>query len=193
MKVVSYILGVIMVIGGVICLFNPESTVLATGYIMAILLLLFGIIGIVNVIRKRLLPISLLASIPAAIIGIIAVIRPGTTLIFDAFMIYLFAGWYVVQGISSIIMAVQSRRFVRGWGFALAMGIISVILGIYAFIYPEISLFAIGIMIGIFLIETGIDVIVITATISTGTGIGPTIPWPILTNLPICRMLAPLV
>ena len=167
MKVLSYIMGGILIIGGIICLFDPADTFLSTGYIMAVMFLVFGIIGIVNVILKKTLPISLLASIPATIIGIIAIIRPGSTLVFDAFVIYLFAVWYVLQGITTIIMAVQMKGKVRGWGFPLAIGIISIVLGIYTFIYPAIAVIAIGIMIGIFLIETGIDLIAITAVIGS--------------------------
>lgn len=165
MKVLSYIMGGILIIGGIICLFDPADTFLSTGYIMAIMFLVFGIIGIVNVILKRTPAISLLASIPATIIGIIAIVRPGTTLVFDAFMIYLFAAWYVLQGITTMIMAIQMKGRVRGWGFPLAIGIISIVLGIYTFVYPSIAVIAIGIMIGIFLIETGIDLIAITSII----------------------------
>ena len=166
MKVLSYIMGAILIIGGIASLFNPENTFFATGYMMAILLLVYGIIGILNVILKKIRPIFLLSSIPATIIGIIAIIRPGTTIVFDAFMIYLFAAWFIIQGITTIIMSVQLRRQIRGWGYALAIGIISTIVGIYAFIYPAISVIAIGIMIGMFLIETGIDLIVLTAAVS---------------------------
>lgn len=166
MKVLSYIMGAILIIGGIVSLFNPENTFFATGYMMAILLLVYGIIGILNVILKKTRPIFLLSSIPATIIGIIAIIRPGTTIVFDAFMIYLFAAWFIIQGITTIIMSVQLRRQIRGWGFALAIGIISTIVGSYAFIYPAISVIAIGIMIGMFLIETGIDLIVLTAAVS---------------------------
>ncbi len=167
MKVVSYILGGLLIVAGIACLFNPGSTVLATGYVMAILLLIYGIVGIINVIMKKTLPIFLLASIPAAIIGIIAIVRPGTTLVFDAFMAILFAAWFIVQGITTIVIAVQTRRVRRGWGFSLAIGIISVVVGIYSFVHPTISLVAIGILIGIYLIEAGIDLIVLTATVGS--------------------------
>ena len=167
MKVVSYILGGLLIVAGIACLFNPGSTVLATGYVMAILLLIYGIVGIINVIMKKTLPIFLLASIPAAIIGIIAIVRPGTTLVFDAFMAILFAAWFIVQGITTIVIAAQTRRVRRGWGFSLAIGIISVVVGIYSFVHPTISLVAIGILIGIYLIEAGIDLIVLTATVGS--------------------------
>lgn len=167
MKVLSYILGGLLIIAGIFCMFNPAETVVATGYVMAILLLVYGIIGILNVIMKRTLPIFLLASIPATIIGIIALVRPGTTLVFDAFMVYLFAAWFVVEGITSIIMAVKTRLFNRGWVLTLIIGILSVIVGIYSFVHPNVSLFAIGILIGIYLVMAGIDLIVITATVSS--------------------------
>lgn len=166
MKILSYIMGALLIIGGIASLCSPENTFLATGYMMAILLLIYGILGILNVVLRKTSPIFLLSTIPATVIGIIAIIRPGTTIIFDAFMIYLFAAWFIVQGITTIIMSIQMRRLIRGWGFALAIGIISTIIGIYAFIYPSISIIAIGIMIGMFLIETGIDLIVLTAAVS---------------------------
>ena len=82
-------------------------------------------------------------------------------------MIYLFAAWYMLQGITTIIMSVQMRRVVRGWGFPLAIGIISAVVGIYTFVHPSVAVLAIGLMIGIFLIESGIDLIAITAVIGS--------------------------
>ena len=51
MVVLSIIAGVILTMGGIACLFSPGETFLATGYFIAILLLIFGIVGIINVIR----------------------------------------------------------------------------------------------------------------------------------------------
>lgn len=167
MKILSYIFGAILIALGIFCLCNPGDTFLASGYIMTFLLFVYGIIGIISVILRKTLPIYLLASIPATVIGIISIIRPGTPLVFDAFMMFLFAGWFIVQGITSIIMSIQMRKQIPGWGFSLAMGIISVIIGIYAFMYPVFAIIAIGILIGIFLIETGITMIVLTASVAS--------------------------
>ena len=164
MKVLTIILGALLIIAGVICMFSPGETFLATGIIIGIMLFVYGIIGTIGVIAKRISTLMLFATIPALIIGIIALVRPGSTFVIDAFMIYLFAAWFVVQGIMNIVVSVRSRYFTRGWGWGLALGIISTILGIYCFIHPELSALAIGILVGLFLIEAGIDLIVLAAT-----------------------------
>lgn len=161
MKVLSVILGVLVIIAGVICLFSPGETFLAAGLIVAIMLLVYGIVGIINVITKRSLAITLFASIPAVIIGIIALTRPGSTLALDIVLAYMFAAWFVVMGIVNIITSIQTKSYAKGWVFSLIFGIIAVIVGIYSFIHPQISALAIGILIGIYLIEAGIDIIVL--------------------------------
>ena len=165
MRVLTIIFGVILAILGVVCCFSPEQTFLATGYVLAILLLVYGIIGIINVIRKLSSPITLFASIPAVIIGALALFRPGSAGAFDALILYLFAAWFVIEGIVSIIVSIRSRIINRGWVLGLIFGIIAVIVGAYSFAHPSVSAIAIGILVGIYLIETGISMIVLAFTV----------------------------
>ena len=164
MKVLTVILGVILAIFGIACIFSPGETFLATGYCLAILLLVYGIIGIINVIRKFSSPITLFASIPAVIIGAIALFRPGSAGAFDLLLLYLFAAWLVVQGIVDIIVSVKTRFINRGWVWGLIFGIIAILFGAYSFAHPQVSAIAIGILVGLYLIEAGISMIVIAAT-----------------------------
>ena len=55
MLILSVILGIMLMCGGFQCLFHPAAAFLETGYFIAILLFVYGIIGIANVIRKRVL------------------------------------------------------------------------------------------------------------------------------------------
>ena len=164
MKVVTIILGVILAIFGIACCFSPGETFFATGYVLAILLLVYGIIGIINVIRKFSSPITLFASIPAVIIGGIALFRPVSEGAFDALILILFSAWFVVEGIVMIVVSIRSRIINRGWVWELILGIISVLFGGYSFAHPTISVLAIGILVGIYLIEIGITMIVVAAT-----------------------------
>ena len=154
--------------GGVVCLFNPGETFLAAGYVMTILLLIYGIIVIVRVIQKKSQPLELIPSILAVIIGIIAIFRPGTTLVIDGLMATLFAAWFIVQGIISIYVSIASRKIQKGWIWicGLIIGIISLLLGILSFVQPLVSAVAIGILIGIYLIEAGLNMIVLATAVS---------------------------
>ena len=80
-------------------------------------------------------------------------------------MIYLLAVWFVLQGISSIYMSVRSRFFNSGWVLGLIVGIISIFLGIYTALHPTVGVLTIGILVGIYLIEAGIDLIIVGAMI----------------------------
>lgn len=161
MKVLTIILGVLLTICGVICLTSPEATFIETGYVVAIMLLVYGIIGIIAVIARRIRPSFLWACIPAVIIGVLALFFPSDRMNIHIVLVYLLAVWFVFQGVSSIYMAVRYRFFNSGWVFGLIMGILSIIVGIYTALHPTLGALTIGILVGIYLIEAGIDLIVV--------------------------------
>lgn len=165
MKVLTIILGILLTICGVLCLFSPGETFLETGYIVAIMLLVYGIVGIIAVAARKLLPSFLWACIPAVILGVVALFLPGDKLFMHIILIYLLAAWFIVQGISSIYMSIRRRYFNRSWPLGLLIGILSVALGIYTALHPTVGGLAIGILVGIYLIEAGIDLIVVGATV----------------------------
>ena len=166
MFILSIIAGVLLIIGGVACLFHPGATFLQTGYLLAILMLIYGVVGIINVIRKRADVIELIMDIPAVVIGIIAIIRPGTTLVLDGMMVYLVAAWFVIQGVVSIYLSIKVRRIQSGWIWGLILGILGLVLGIYSFIHPMVSALTIGMLVGFYLIEAGLNLIVVSTALA---------------------------
>lgn len=160
MKVLSIILGILLTICGVVCLFNPGATFLATGYVFAIMLFVYGIGGIIAVIAKQIRPAFLWAAIPALIIGIVSLFLPSDASTIHVIMLYLLAFWFIIQGIISIYTSVRSRFFNHTWVLGLILGIIAIFLGIYTAVHPMVGVFALGILVGIFLIEAGINMIV---------------------------------
>lgn len=165
MVVLSVIMGILLIAGGMSCLFHPAATFFETGYFLAILMLVYGIVGIINVVRKRAQAIELLVHIPAIIIGIIAIMRPGTTLVFDAMMVYLVAVWFVIQGVVSIYLAIRAKGIRSGWYWGLILGILGLILGVYSFFHPMVSALTIGILVGMYLIESGLNMIVLATAV----------------------------
>ena len=167
MVVLSIIVGVLLMMAGIACLFSPGATFLASGYVLAILMLIYGIVGIVNVIRKKAHPAMLVVDLLAVIIGVIAILKPGTTLAIDILMTYLVAAWFVIQGGISIYVSIKARAYQSGWVFGLILGIIGVLLGAYSFFNPMVSALAIGILIGIYLIEAGLSMIVLATAVES--------------------------
>lgn len=165
MKVLTIILGILLTICGVICLTSPGATFIETGYVVAIMLLVYGVVGIIAVIAKRAWPSFLWACIPAVIIGVFALFFPSDKVNIHIILVYLLAVWFVLQGISSIYMSVRYRFFNRGWFLGLIMGILSILVGVYTALHPTLGALTIGILVGIYMIEAGIDLIIVGATI----------------------------
>ncbi|MCR5746871.1 MAG: DUF308 domain-containing protein [Lachnospiraceae bacterium] len=160
MGVVSIILGAIFIIVGVLSIFTPISTFLSLGYLIGILFFVFGLIGIIKAFRKESEVFGTVISVLAFLVGIASFFRPGSTLVFDAIILYMIAFWFLLKGIMSIMIAIEVKGESKHWYLALITGLLSIAVGIIAFIYPGVTAIAAGLMIALFFIEIGIDMIV---------------------------------
>ena len=58
MGILSIILGIILIIGGVCCMFTPFANFLASGYIIAMMAFVYGIFGFKEQnIRSKIIPL----------------------------------------------------------------------------------------------------------------------------------------
>lgn len=165
MTVLSVIFGIILIIGGFSCMFTPLATLLATGYIVGIMMLIYGIIGIARGFRKEADTLEVVLAVLAVIVGLVSMFRPGTSVVFDSIMIFVFSAWILLQGIGSIVMAIRARNDGGLWILGLISGILGVALGIYSFLHPTLAAVAVGILIGFYFVETGINMIVLSSVI----------------------------
>ena len=167
MSILMVILGVLMIICGVCCAITPLATLAAAGYFIAIVLIASGISGIITGVKFKAYGVNFVVSILAVILGVLALVRPGGIETIDKVLIYLFAGWLVVRGASSISLSLQLKKLELGndWILGLIIGILGIILGIYSFIHPSIPAVAIGVLIGFYFIEEGIDIIAMSRVV----------------------------
>ena len=161
MAVLSIIVGAILTVGGIICFFTPFATFMAAGYIIGIMLFIYGIIALIRSIQKRAGVPAYITSALAIFVGFLAVFRPGGTLVIDILILVFIAIWFIVQGATSIYISIKRRKELPGWGFGLASGIFGLAAGVLSFIFPQVEMFAVGILMAIFLIEAGISLITV--------------------------------
>ena len=161
MAVLSIIVGAIITVGGIICFFTPFATFMAAGYIIGIMLFIYGIIALIRSIQKRAGVPAYITSVLAIFVGFLAVFRPGGTLVIDILILVFIAIWFIVQGATSIYISIKRRKELPGWGFGLASGIFGLAAGVLSFIFPQVEMFAVGILMAIFLIEAGISLITV--------------------------------
>jgi len=161
MAVLSIIVGAIITVGGIICFFTPFATFMAAGYIIGIMLFIYGIIALIRSIQKRAGVPAYITSALAIFVGFLAVFRPGGTLVIDILILVFIAIWFIVQGATSIYISIKRRKELPGWGFGLASGIFGLAAGVLSFIFPQVEMFAVGILMAIFFIEAGISLITV--------------------------------
>ena len=156
MVVLSVILGVLLMIGGFACIFTPLATFFTTGYFLCALMLVFGIVGIV---RAKADVFEIIVSILAIIVGLIALFRPGSSLVFDGVILIFIACWFLVEGIAMIVEGVKSRATNSNWWVNLIVGILGIIVGIIAFANPMFTAVTADMLLGLFFIQIGITLI----------------------------------
>lgn len=166
MTVISIILGILLIFAGISSMCTPFLTFLAAGYFIGIIMLVYGVAGIVRAFQKTAGAFEVIMSILAIIVGVFAMIRPGSTLMIDVMLLYFVAFWFTLRGIMSIVMAFQVKSVSKSWFWWLILGILFLALGCYSFAHPAVPALATGLLIGFYFLETGIDMIVSALTIS---------------------------
>ena len=157
MTVLFIIFGVLLIMSGISFLVSPLMTFLSYGYFIVILVLVYGILGIVDAIRFKRFGLNFVFSILSIIFGIAAMFYPDLSMV----TVYAAAIWFMLMGIVQIVTSIKiTKKLDSGvWVFQLILGILSIIIGIVACFQPIIMAESIGIFIAIYFIDTGITMI----------------------------------
>lgn len=148
-------LGILMIILGVFAIALPQVATIAVQFALGWILVIGGIAEGIHAFMAqgwRGFLFELLSAILYLVVGILLLTNPvggalALTIVLAAFLI--------VEGIFKIIMAFRVRDH-RGWGWLLASGVLSVILGVLIWAeWPVSGLWVIGLLVGIQLVFTG--------------------------------------
>lgn len=170
MAILSIILGIILAICGVALMFTPLLTFMEAGYFLAILLLVYGLVGIIAAIARKRYSIRFLMSLIAAALGLVVLLVPGLKAVVDGAAVYLMAIFFLILGIGTIYLACRTKKLHKKrksntWIWTLILGILEVILAVYSFVHPTLLAVTIGVLIGLYFLVTGIGMIVLSGEI----------------------------
>ena len=172
MKVLNFIFGLLSVIGAFYCIFYPGLTFLNSGWIVTILLGMWGICSVIDYFLKRkkskseqseavMGTLGLIVGIAAAVVSVLAMFIPSIRLVFDITILCIFSGWLIIDGISSVTMSFKVKNSgSSAWIISLICGILVIIGGIYGLFHLVFAAQTIGFMIGVLLAVYGVKLII---------------------------------
>jgi uncharacterized membrane protein HdeD (DUF308 family) len=98
-----------------------------------------------------------LRGVCAILFGIVALVVPGAVLVTLALF---FAAYLLVDGLLAIIAAVRAAQRHERWGMLLAEGLVDIVVGVVAFLFPVSAVLAFVFMTAAWALLTGILLIV---------------------------------
>lgn len=154
--------GVAAVLLGIVALVWPGVAVLTVVTLLGILWIIDGVLAVVDGFRRRGTPgaaWTIFFGVVSVLAGLVLVIRPGMS----ASVLVMLAGiWAVVGGIVLAISAVSARKAVgRGWGWGVALGVLTLAFGVVLLVAPGLSAVVLAIVLGIYAIVGGVLLVVV--------------------------------
>jgi len=98
--------------------------------------ILDDVVDPVGAVTRAVWGLVLIRGILAVIFGLIALFAP---LLAGLAIVFVFAAYALVEGVIQIVHSIRIRHRDRRWGWLLATGIIAVLAGISAFVFPALA------------------------------------------------------
>lgn len=155
-------MGVLTILGGISLLVTPLMTFLSAGYCIIILFFIHGVIGIVRAIAEQKFGKEFLFSILSLILGIVGCVLPGAAEMNNYILLYIAAAWFFLHGVMTIAEAIESKKQGAGTGtmvLGIILGVLELILGVYSVFHPSLLAIGLGVMISVYFIESGANMI----------------------------------
>ena len=152
--------GIVMMVLGFLGVAVPFLATLAVEIFVGWLFLVAGLFRAVWVWRSRQTPgfaWSLLTAVLAIALGLVLILRPLAGVLTLTMVLVAF---FIIEGIASIVGAIEHRRHLRSWGWVLFSGIIDLLLAYLIWAgWPSSAAWAIGLLVGINMLFFGLSLV----------------------------------
>lgn len=164
MKLLTIIMGILLIIGGIACIFMPGITFLNIAWILGICFLIIGVHIILAYFRnKERLNASiwdLISGGLTVIFGVLLLTNIYAKFLTEAMIIYGFVIWLLATGAMRIIasLALKRNEFSH-WIWMFLVGVLTLIIGLYALFHPQVTARVLGYLIGILVMIQGVNLL----------------------------------
>lgn len=165
MRILTIISGILMVLTAAFCFMNPGQTFLVLAFVIGLVMVVNGIIHTLAYIIGRGLHNKgdnngwiLTEALITLILGILILCNQ---LVVDAAIPMVFGIWVVVSGILRIEASthINKDKKISNFRRTLITGIATVIVGVFGFIHPMIGWLSTAVLLGMFMLIQGINVL----------------------------------
>lgn len=164
MRVISVILGMILVSGGFSMMLTPGITFLSIGWILGFVFIVSGINLVIDYAKNRkdehINLWDLIAGLLAIVLGVLILISPYVMIVAKVLSVYVFTFWMIASGLLRFISSFQARKNGdRGWIWSLLLSLFTIAIGVYALFNILISALAMGWLLGFYVLLSGMNLI----------------------------------
>jgi uncharacterized membrane protein HdeD (DUF308 family) len=152
--------GILMMVLGFMAVAEPNVATVAVGIFVGWLFFVGGIFRAASVWHSRRMPgfpWSMLTAVLAIALGLILILRPLAGVLTLTMVLVAF---FIVEGVASILGAIQHRQHLRSWGWVLFSGIVDLLLAYLIWAgWPSSADWAIGLLVGINMLFFGLSLV----------------------------------
>jgi uncharacterized membrane protein HdeD (DUF308 family) len=152
--------GIVMMVLGFLAVAEPNVATIAVGIFVGWLFFIGGIFRALSVWQSRGMPgfaWSLLTALLAIVLGLILIFRPLAGVLTLTMVLIAF---FILEGITAIVLAVQHREHLSSWGWVLFSGIVDLLLAFLIWDgWPSSADWAIGLLVGINMLFFGLSLV----------------------------------
>ena len=166
MRLIKILSGVVLMVAGVFALANPGEAFYTIAFVMGLAMVLAGISAILLYLQmrktKRIYSLTFSEGLVTLILGLLVLANQLTA---DAMVPVFFGTWIIVAGVLRITTALELMRPGKNiYKLFLVQGIISILVGIYAFFNTVLGGLLIVTFVGLLFMVQGVNVLLTGVT-----------------------------
>ena len=150
-----------MIAAGIVCFALPVGTSIRVfSYIVGALVLCMGIVELVMFFTSVGIVGGGMVLADGIITTLLGIFFLANVNVVEAILPIVFAMWFIYEGISELVLAIQAGKFkVSNWWVLLIFAIIEIIFGFVALFDPISSAISLTVLVGIFLFVRGLSML----------------------------------
>ena len=168
MNILMFILSLVMIIVGIICISLPMMSFMTIGWIIGIVILFVGIFQILRYAtgRQDKSKFDLICGILGIVVSGLLLFNEKSQFIASMTIIYILAIWLLLKGICEIIDGIKLKKLndvvpddlkTPYWLIIVVIGIVTILIGIVCMIKPVVTAMSVGTLIGIAIVISGCE------------------------------------